>query len=290
MDKENIPERLTNKNFFAPWSSFNVQRYKVLTTWPVHWHEFYELEFIIQGQGLHIINGVQQPLTSGSLVFLTPADFHEISPKENSIMELINVKFSDEVISNELRELISGSPSPFYSNFSCNEFNRLEADFMRLLSEFEGTAPGKKLVLQGTLERIIIDLLRSSNSNFNTKPAVAKPLFQSNQSIHRSLIFLQHHFREPLTLEQVAQVSNMSANYFSEFFHKSTGKTFKSHLHELRINFAASLIKCSRLPVTEICFASGFNSLPHFMRSFKQHFGMPPSTYRRQYSEQLPIT
>lgn len=287
MKKEQIPERLTNENYFAPWTSFNVERYKVVSTWPVHWHEFYELEFIVKGQGRHIVNGMKQPMTAGSLFFLTPADFHEVSPESGSSMDLINVKFSDELISNELREIIYCNPAPFWASFSNSEYQSIEADFMRLLAEFEGNCLGKNRILQATLERIIIDLIR--NSNQNKAHMGSQPVYQVSHSIHRSLVYLQHHFREPVTLEQIAQESNLSPNYFSECFHQSTGKTFKSYLHELRINFAASLIKCSDLPVTEICFASGFNSLPHFLRSFKQHFDMPPNAYRKQYTAQAQL-
>jgi AraC-like DNA-binding protein/mannose-6-phosphate isomerase-like protein (cupin superfamily) len=287
MKKEQLPERLTNENYFAPWTSFNVQRYKVVATWPVHWHEFYELEFIMKGQGCHVVNGMKQPMSAGSLFFLTPADFHEVSPEGGSSMELINVKFSDELISNELREIISCNTAPFWANFKNSEYQSMEADFMRLLAEFEGNGLGKDLVLKSTLERIIIDLIR--NSHQNKENIISQPVYQVGHSIHRSLVYLQHHFREPVTLEQIAQESNLSANYFSECFHHSTGKTFKGYLHELRINFAASLIKCSDLPVTEICFASGFNSLPHFLRSFKQHFGMSPNAYRKQYTAQVQV-
>jgi transcriptional regulator GlxA family with amidase domain len=200
-------------------------------------------------------------------------------------MELINVKFSDEIITDELREIIFHNPAPFLANFYDSAYRIIEADFMRLLAEFEGNGMGRNLVMQRTLERIIIDLIR--NASQSSKIINADPVYPGNHFIHKSLVYLQHHFREQITLEQIAQESSLSPNYFSECFHKATGKTFKSYLHELRINFAASLIKCSDLPVTEICFASGFNSLPHFLRSFKQYSGMSPNIYRKKYTAQF---
>ena len=287
MEKENIPERMTIENFFAPWTSLTVQRYKLGATCPVHWHEFYELEFIIHGHGSQVVNGIRQPLTTGSLFFLTPVDFHEVSPEGDSPMEIINVKFSDQIISKELREVLYCNPLPLLANFSDIEYRSIEADFMRLLAEFEGDGLWKNIIIKGTLERIIIDLIRKSNQDIVNIDS--NPIHKRRSSIHRSLTYLQLHFREPVTLEQIAQESNLSPNYFSERFHKLTGKTFKGYLHELRINFAASMIKSSDLPVTEICFASGFNSLPHFLRSFKQYFGMSPNAYRKQYSPLVNI-
>jgi len=73
----------------------------------------------------------------------------------------------------------------------------------------------------------------------------------------------------------------LSAHYFSECFHKATGYSFQSFLQLQRIQFAKALLRSSTLAVTDICFASGFHSLPHFEKAFKQKIGVSPRDYRK---------
>ncbi|WP_082593398.1 AraC family transcriptional regulator [Paenibacillus sp. Soil766] len=54
---------------------------------------------------------------------------------------------------------------------------------------------------------------------------------------------MQHHFREKLTLHEVAARVNLSPNYFSEQFRKETGITFQSYMLEIRLDYARSLFK-----------------------------------------------
>jgi transcriptional regulator GlxA family with amidase domain len=100
------------------------------------------------------------------------------------------------------------------------------------------------------------------------------------QKIRRALIYMHHHFREQLTLEEVAAQARLSPNYFSECFHKATGSRFQSYLQELRLRFARTLLEMSDLHVTTICHASGFNTLSHFERAFKGRHGQPPRECR----------
>jgi AraC-like DNA-binding protein len=93
---------------------------------------------------------------------------------------------------------------------------------------------------------------------------------------------MHNHFRENLYLKDVAQQANLAPNYFSEAFHKLTGIPFQTYLQDLRLRFALALLRVSDLSVTEICYASGFNTLSHFLRVFKQKFHQSPNTFRRE--------
>jgi YesN/AraC family two-component response regulator len=108
-------------------------------------------------------------------------------------------------------------------------------------------------------------------------PLVQTASDQLHQKLHKSLIYIHHHFRERLTLQQVAQQLPLSANYFSECFSRAYGISFQKYLQELRLQFAFSLLSSASLSITEVCYAAGFNNLSHFERIFKQKFGQLPS-------------
>jgi AraC-like DNA-binding protein len=89
--------------------------------------------------------------------------------------------------------------------------------------------------------------------------------------------YVEQHFREPLTLAQVAAVAHLSPHWFSEQFRRTTGDTFQSYLRRRRLQFARALLDSTDVGVTEVCRAAGFNDPSYFGRAFREQYGEPPS-------------
>jgi transcriptional regulator GlxA family with amidase domain len=92
---------------------------------------------------------------------------------------------------------------------------------------------------------------------------------------------LEHHFREPITLKDIAESVSLSPSYFSDSFHKATGIPFQRYMQGLRLEFAYNLLRTSSLPVTAICFAAGFNTLTYFEKVFREKYGITPRMARK---------
>lgn len=98
--------------------------------------------------------------------------------------------------------------------------------------------------------------------------------------IRRVRTFIHEHADEELSLAKVAQVAHTSANYFSEKFKEATGTNFVKYVAQTRFEKAAALLRQSDLRVSEIAFASGFQSLSQFNRVFKKLSGTCPIEYQ----------
>jgi AraC-like DNA-binding protein len=249
----------------------------------VHWHEFFELVFVLSGTGSQVLNGVTMPLTPGTLFLLTPADFHELQAIGDAPCLHYNFIFSDEALRKELYELLFQTGRSLLSCQIENEaIPRLEAEFATIWSElYEEPGIGSSLFVQSTLERILVELARRTSTVKNRDAALGHLESTTSAAVRSVMTYLQLHFREPFTLEQGAKLANLSPNYFSRCFRELAGITLQSYLQELRLQFASSLLKVTDLPVTEICFASGFSTLSHFERAFKRKFSKAPSHYRK---------
>jgi len=92
--------------------------------------------------------------------------------------------------------------------------------------------------------------------------------------------FIHAHSNEELSLGQVARAANTSPNYFSEKFKQATGTTFVRYVAQLRYDKATGLLRESELRIGEIAFATGFQSLSQFNRTFKKFAGKSPTEYR----------
>ncbi|MDU5142444.1 MAG: AraC family transcriptional regulator [Paenibacillus dendritiformis] len=283
------PERLRNEQYMSLSSPFRIFRHHIDARIEVHWHEFFELALVAGGQGIHAVNGTSVPLRRGLLFLMTPADFHEIIPDPGQRIDLYNVIFSEPFIRPELfRQLFSqrGDSCVWLGE---EAFPAFEAEFARMWRESEHWQEGSEFIVQGALERVLIDrerLCRNGSEKQEMAGPLQEPPGDEARRLHPSIVsavtYIQHHFREPLTLAEVAAHAGLSANYFSECFSKQVGASFQCYVQERRLQFAHSLLCVTALPVTEICYASGFGTLNHFERAFKKKYGRAPRHLRKE--------
>ena len=93
--------------------------------------------------------------------------------------------------------------------------------------------------------------------------------------------YLEQHLTQDLDMSAVARAASLSPFYLTRIFKKRFGVPPYRYLIGLRIDYASQLLRDSSLSVTQICHRCGFNSLSHFITTFRLHTGMSPSQYRR---------
>jgi AraC-like DNA-binding protein len=96
---------------------------------------------------------------------------------------------------------------------------------------------------------------------------------------------VEEHFRDHLSVEDVAKKTGLSPCHFSTVFRKATGQTFVEHVQRRRVEEAKSLLSGTPKPVTDICFLCGFTNLTHFNRVFRRWTGLSPRQYRQPKPE-----
>lgn len=242
----------------------------------LHWHNYFEIEFVLSGTGSHMLNGKNYDLKPGMLYMLTPVDFHQVFPGDK--LELCTIMFNDHTIEQDLlakiwdidfrRRVIDLTPQ------KAEKVTRL---FELMLAELQDGTSYKKEYIQNLLECIFITVIRCIETP--DESGLAKHP-HSDTPIQQALTFLHSNFRKNPSLSEVAAVSQYTPNYFCEIFRKQTGKTYNKYLNDLKLNFAKQILCSSDLSVTEVCYASGFSSLSHFLRLFKSTYGISPQIMR----------
>ncbi|MCL2488117.1 MAG: AraC family transcriptional regulator, partial [Oscillospiraceae bacterium] len=102
---------------------------------------------------------------------------------------------------------------------------------------------------------------------------------QANSQIRQVIEYMEKHLGEPLTVNRLATLANLSEGYFSRQFRASVGVPPLAHLTALRIQRAAALLT-EGLSVTETAMEVGIPHVSHFIRLFKQRFGVTPHRWR----------
>ena len=121
------------------------------------------------------------------------------------------------------------------------------------------------------------DVLNMSIRKFLKKVGVT-----SQREIEQALRYMKENYRKPLKLHEIAASVNLSENYFSYLFSKSTGQSFVNFLHELRVNKAKELLREGSTPWYEVGEKVGFDNPKYFSKIFKKHYGVSPLEYKEK--------
>lgn len=109
-------------------------------------------------------------------------------------------------------------------------------------------------------------------------------LYRNKESseIVRIKNYIQEHFKENITLEDLADYIGMNTSYMSVFFKKETGQNFKAYLTEVRMKEALKLVNATDMNSYEIAEATGYRDVKQFREKFKEIYGVSPQQYRKR--------
>ncbi len=99
----------------------------------------------------------------------------------------------------------------------------------------------------------------------------------------RAATWLQEHFAEDLTRDEVARVACLSPAHFSREFHRRFGRTFTEALAQLRLDHATELLRRTTKPVGLVALECGYGDQSYFTRVFRRATGVTPRQYRRSF-------
>ena len=95
------------------------------------------------------------------------------------------------------------------------------------------------------------------------------------------LEYIRIHYREHITLTDVAKQFHLSPKYFSRYFREHFHLTFTAYLEHLRMDCARKLLETTDMSVTEVAEQCGFSSVSFFIRSFNRVNGCSPLKWRQ---------
>ena len=95
------------------------------------------------------------------------------------------------------------------------------------------------------------------------------------------LEFIENHYGENLTLEQLSTVAGMNPKYFCRIFRSITHQSPIDYVNFFRVEQAAYLLDSTALPITAVGLDSGFTESSYFTKVFKKYKGLTPRQYRQ---------
>lgn len=276
-----------------------MQRYKqyeplvisslVAEKWPhpLHNHNYFELTYIAEGDGIHKINGKKIPYRRGYLFLLGPEDEHEFCIRKKTTfiyLKFTSLYFRDHPFAQDTTEWNRNIDHLlfFVEKRSCNLLQDCEDQvIIRHLFQAALIAKEKKQILYETLIFQLISFALSLIKEQNSADFI--PMNSNDHSVIEALLmFIGDNIHEPkkLTLNALSENFHYSPNYIGTLFKKKMGVTLSDYINLQKLRLIERRLKYGKSSVKEIAFDFGFVDESHFNKFFKKQKGLTPSAYK----------
>ena len=257
---------------------------------PVHRHDFAEIVLVLGGTGVHLENGVAQPLNPGDVVIILGATTHGYAQTRK--FEVCNIAFQPRVLAPYagLLSRLPGYQALFQARLRASRRTPPPAPFhlppddlgaiMKLLHNMEqeclSQRPGYEALITGCFLQLVVELSRAS-SGWGEHQEVGQ-----NPHVGTAIQFMEDHYAGPITLADLAGKAQMSVNSLLRIFKHATDMTPIDYLIHLRVRKACELLADPTCPIKEITFKVGFSDSNYFARQFRKVMGMSASEFRHR--------
>lgn len=259
-------------------------------TFPLHTHEEYELNLILNAEGTkRVIGDHVDVIGPEELVFIGPNLPHGWFTHQCKSEEIheITIQFHRELISSTFLQ----------KNQLLHIRNLFEAAKRGVLFSKETTqqlapkikALDKRSGFDSILE--LLSILHDLSIARNTRMLSDITFIKETQSfnsrrLERVFDYLNRNFDKEIRLSDVAKIANMSEVSFSRFIKAHTGSTLTESLTEIRLGHVSRMLIDTSHSISEIANKCGFNNMANFNKIFRAKKGCSPREFKRNYMGQ----
>ena len=253
-----------------------------------HFHDSYEIFYLIKGERVYFIEDRVYTARQGDLVIINPHVLHRTtSSSEVQEYERILIDFKAKFVNPADwapgEELLPFSQKTSMIRFAVEELPDIDRTFREMHEECRDRRPGYEAYVRSSLIRLLVRIRRHSLQDANTVVLSAHPM---HDKISEIAAYLNRNYREAITLNQIARQFHISPYYLSRVFSKLTGFRFREYLLAVRVKEAQRLLRESEDRIIDIAQSVGFEHVSHFQMTFKKMLGISPLKYRKLHSSQ----
>ena len=269
-----------------------ADRHKKEFDYPIHIHDVLELNFVANAAGARrVVGDSSEVIDNLDLVLIT-------SPDLEHVWEQYECKSEDiHEVTVQFRLNFNLDTSPF-------RFSSYKSIYDMLIRAQRGLAfpPEAIMLVYHRLARlssieegfiavqeffsILYELSKFDDARELASSSFAKvEVVSESKRILKVKNYIDEHYKDDLSLEQLADIVGMTPTAFSRYFKQRTAKNISEYIVDIRLGHAARLLVDTSDSVSEICWATGFNTLSNFNRLFRKRKGCSPTEFREKYQK-----
>lgn len=311
-EKKILIEEKIDKEIYTSDQNFDVNTDKFMSVgeyitmrthtrfvdFPLHGHDFIEVMYICNGSVTHIIDDKEIHMLPGDILFMNQRVRHIIKKTEISdvaVNFIIRPEFFDIPLSmmksernNLLTDFLIGTLGTDahrmqYLHFKTRGNHEIENLMENIISSLLYQKEGCDNINQITMGLLFLHLLNSTES-------IDRNSFQVGRDViaNAAIQYINNRYKDA-NLTEFASSMHQSLSNVSKIIKKGTGHTFNELLTNKRFHQAVNFLVDTKMPVSEIISAVGYENSSYFYKKFREKYGISPKDYRSKYENKQTV-
>lgn len=241
----------------------------IMQRFPNHFHEYYVIGFVESGKRGLTCKNREYIIDAGDLLLFNPSDNHACQQIDDEPLDWRSININVDVMRETVRQITGESYLPKFTTtvayhgeavFSLRELHQL---IMEQDNSFK-----KEEIFFFLIEQLITEY---------TEP-VRESLAEVSEEIHRACVYMESHFAEAITLDDLSKLSHVNKYTMLRNFTRQRGVTPYQYLETIRVGEAKKLLEKGADPL-DAAMRTGFADQSHFTKFFKMLIGLTPKQY-----------
>lgn len=288
MDKPDLHETKIHGSPAFPFSIYHGRIPEWVPSFPLHWHESFELIYCGRGSLRATVWGKAYTLCAGDMLVILPQALHSIEPAGAAKGEYFNIIFApslfqgpdgDPCYEKYVLPFVSGQWAMECFHPAGSGFSRAVTPCVRaLIRHREECGSTYELMVKSSLFRLLHVMVQHSapdEGNDRNRLACGR--------LKRALYYVRNCYDREVTVREAASRCGFSESYFMKLFKDFTGMSFNAYLVDYRLELAAKQLAETDYRVIDVAENCGFHNHSYFTRAFRGKYQMTPTEYRRVF-------
>ncbi len=261
---------------------------KRLYTNHLHKHSFFEICYVVSGEGHYEEGSTSLPLHDGTLFMSRPQLRHQIVSEDG--LYIVFVAF--ELIASESSEEAVAR----FRNLEKSEIFLLEKASQHpavilwhaLLRQ---SVVGSPFLQDGivSLSGALLSAFEGAFADARAHSKQADVSASSSTLVHRAKLYIRDNLSQELSLSSVADYLHVSSRHLSRLFAEELGQSYSQYVRQERIRYAVALLTTTDLSIKSVAEETGFDTVHYFTTVFKSEMGEPPGQFVKRLKEQTDM-
>lgn len=270
-----------------PYSVYRVNIPGWIPSYPLHWHDDFELIYCTAGQVQVTLWGQAHTLCAGDLIVILPHTVHSIEQADLEDGEYFNIMFHPSLFEGSEDDLCYDKyVLPFLNgekNMDCfypaaSGFNQAVTPcILALLEHRQDSYSTRELLIKSNL----FLLLHYINQYSTVASSDSSSSQLSFSRLKNALYYVQKFYDSEISIQKAASQCGFSESHFMKLFKEFTGMSFNAYLVNYRLDLAAKQLSETNFKVIDIAENCGFHNQSYFTRAFQKKYRKTPLAYRK---------
>lgn len=254
-----------------------------LDDFPTHWHQALEIIMPVENHYDVTVGNTEYHLMPENILIIPPGMLHSIKTPSwgQRFIFMLDISSISALKGFVGIQALLAHPILFTRQAYPLIFDDIYQILIKMRNEYFSNSEYAELMVQSLILNMFVKMGEHHNNADELFPNVKLGKQKEYVAKFNQLLeYMDEHYMDELTLENIASMAGFSKFHFSRLFKQYTDFTFCDYLTYRRIKAASELLGTSDLSITEVALNSGFPSISTFNRLFKQQLGCTPREYR----------